>query len=292
MCLARKAKLVGRSWLKALSKVVTPDTLLHWSVSSSPANSPEQEDQPGRCWHGSCGNCDTEAQLVSNRAHKNREKISDELMITEKKVLEVRYRNQNHEEGLIYAEEKQIGGESITLRKCKVAHGIKCGITGKIEFYAQSEQEKVIPRGWVTSILEIEQPSWWNSNREEVLRDLVWLKAEPALQTNSKKKSDALLEKLIDERRRGWEEATAVASDVENTFFRGLTKPNGNANTQALEERLQRVWSLLTASDLEALKQTGLPGLGTNDPHNQQLREWLNRLPNRSAEPSNQKQPA
>jgi hypothetical protein len=215
-------------------------------------------------------------------------------MITERKVLEVRYRNQNNEEGLIYAEEKQIDLEAITLRKCKVARGIKCGITGKIEFYAQPEKEQVIPRGWITSILEIEQPSWWNSNREEVLRDLVWLKAELALQTNSKTKADALLEKLIAQRRRGWEEATAVASEVENTFFRGLAKPNGNANAQVLEERLQRVWSLLTASDLEALEQTGLPGLGTNHPHNQQLREWLKKLAKRQAESANanQKQPA
>src|SRR6185312_11272980 len=97
-------------------------------------------------------------------------------------------------------------------------------------------------------------------------------------QTSSKKKADALLEKLIAQRRKEWEEATAVASEVENTFFRGLAKPNGNANTQLLEERLQRVWSLLTARDLEALKQTGLPGLGTNHPHNQQFREWLNNL--------------
>jgi hypothetical protein len=252
----------------------------------------EVEDQPGQYWHGSCRNRDTEAQFVSNRAHKKREEIADELMITEKQVLEVRYRNQNNEERLIYAEEKQTCSEAITFRKCKVAHGIKCGITGKIEFYAQPEQERVIPRGWITSILEIEQPSWWNSNREEVLRDLVWLKTEPALQTNSKKTADALLEKLIAQRRREWEEATAVASEVENTFFRGLAKPNGNANTQVLEERLQRVWSLLTASDLEALKQTGLPGLGTNHPHNQQLREWLKKLPNREAEPANQKQPA
>jgi hypothetical protein len=268
-------------------------------VSSSPAsgpskksaNSPEQEGQPGQYWRGSCFNRDTEAQFVSNCAHKKREAIADELMITESKVLEVRYRNQNNEEALIYAEEKQIGSEATTLRKCKVAHGIMCGITGKIEFYAQPEQEKVIPRGWITSILEIEQPSWWNGNREEVLRDLVWLKAEPSLRTNSKKKADALLEKLIAQRRRGWKEATAVASEVENTFFRGLAKPNGNANAQVLEERLQRVWSLLTASDLEALKQTGLPGLGTNHPYNQQLREWLKKLPNRQAEPANQKQP-
>ena len=212
-------------------------------------------------------------------------------MITEKKVLEVRYQNQNNEEGLIYAEEKQIGSEAITLRECKVAYGIKCGITGRIEFYAQPEQEKVIPRGWITSLLEIEQPSWWNSNREEVLRDLVWLKAEPALQTSCKKKADALLAKLIVQRRRGWEDATAVASEVENTFFRGLAKLNGNANAQALEERLQRVWPFLTVSDLEALKQTGLPGLGTNHPYNQKLREWLKKLPKRQAEVANLKQP-
>ena len=210
-------------------------------------------------------------------------------MTTEKKVLEVRYQSQNHEEGLIYAEEKQIGNEAIVLRQCKVAHGIQCGITGKIEFYAQAEQELLIPREWVKSIREIDRPSWWNSDREEVLRDLVWLNAERALRTNSKKRADGLLEKLIDERRRAWEEATAVASDLENTFFRDLTKPRGNATAQALEERLRRVCQLLTASDLAALKQTGLPGLGVNDPLNQQLREWLKKLPNGNAESRNQK---
>ena len=141
-------------------------------------------------------------------------------------------------------------------------------------------------------MLEIEQPGWWNSTREEVLRDLVWLGAEPALHTNSKRKADALLEKLIAERRREWEEATAVASEVENTFFRGLAKPNDNASAQVLVRRLERVRLLLTASDLEALKQTGLPGLGTNHPHNQQLREWLKKLPNGQTEPANQEQPA
>ncbi len=268
-------------------------------VSSSPASGPSKKSpialskKIGRDNTGTIlALIATQKRVLSQTAPQKREEIADELMITEKKVLEVRYRNQNNEEGLIYAEEKQIGSEAITLRECKVAHGIKCGITGKIEFYAQPEQEKVIPRGWITSILEIEQPSWWNSNREEVLRDLVWLKAEPALQTNSKKKADALLAKLIAQRRRRWEDATVVASEVENTFFRGLAKPNGNANAQVLQERLQRVWSFLTASDLEALKQTGLPGLGTNHPHNQQLREWLKKLPNRQAEPANEKQPA
>lgn len=197
-------------------------------------------------------------------------------MSTGKKVLEVRYRNRSGEEGLLYAEEKQISGESVTLRKCRTAHGIQCGITGKIEFYAQSVPKRVIQRQWVTSMLEIEPPSWWDNSREEVLRNLVWLNAEPELRTNSKRKTDAALVKLIAERRRGWEEATAVTNDVEDTFFRDLTKSGGDANIQVLEQRLQRVWPLLTASDLEALKQTGLPGLGTNDPRNQQLREWIN----------------
>jgi len=213
-------------------------------------------------------------------------------MITEEKVLEVRYRSQNNQEGLIYAEERRIASEAIILRKCKLAYGIKCGITGKMEFYAQPERERVIPRGWITSILEIEQPDWWNSTREEVLRDLVWLKAEIALKTNNKRKSDALLEKLIGERLREWSEATAVACEVENTFFRGLVETNGDAKAQVLAARLERVRSLLTARDIEALKKTGLPGLGTNHPNNQQLRNWLKKLPNSQAEPTNQPQPA
>src|SRR5579862_1513722 len=79
------------------------------------ASSPEQEDQAGQYWHGSRCNRHTAAQFVSNRAHEKREEIADEPMITGKKVLEVRYRDQNNQEGLVYAEEKQIGSEAITL---------------------------------------------------------------------------------------------------------------------------------------------------------------------------------
>jgi hypothetical protein len=194
-------------------------------------------------------------------------------MNIESKVLQISYHTRGSALLRIYAEEAETQKETLLLRNCRMPRTIRCGITGRDEFYADRRAEVAIPLGSARNIIEVETPGWWDTTREAVLTDLVWLNAKPW--SSNQRVTISQLESRIAERVENWERSTTLASDIETTFFRDLICPHPQASL--LITRLVRILPLLGSDDKKALTLAGLPGLGTNHALNHLIREWLSK---------------
>lgn len=192
-------------------------------------------------------------------------------MISRLKILRIKLPKKIQELSLFYAESAERQNETIKFRNCKSPRAIRCRITGKDEFYADHVQELEIPLDLAPDIAEVKAPKWWNTTRDAVLTDLVWLNTRPAI--SNKKVPLSQLQALINQRKLQWDKATVLSLDIEDTFFRDL-KYSG-VEEDSLAARLARILPLLDNNDKHALRLTGLPSLGTNNPLNVRLREWM-----------------
>jgi len=123
-------------------------------------------------------------------------------MSNRSKVLQVNYRSHSNS-SVLYAEAAETLAETIRLINCRAPRTIRCGVTGRDEIYAEFLAELLIPRGSAREIVEVDRPEWWDTTREVVLTDLVWLNMRPW--SSNKQVSISQLQGRISKRRQNWD---------------------------------------------------------------------------------------